>query len=154
MWSSHFHSLSKHFKGVPLFIGCMSLCSLVYWAGGDKQLAIFYLSLIPLYFVGWGLSIVLAGRKRRKISKNLTDAERKSLDEMAKSYLWKSLYLFGIPSLIIVVTADLFFDESIAVYSFVICNLLSFPFIYRMGQPIRKFYFETEYAKKTFGKPS
>ena len=144
--------MSDQFKVVLRIIGVLSLLPLFFWALGNTQVAILSLSLVPLFFVCWGLSTVLAGQNRREIAKNLTDAERRTLDEMQRSYGRKVGYFFAIPIAIISVSVSYFFDKSLAIFicSMVVTSIVASPFLYRMSQSIRDFHFQTEYAKKTF----
>ena len=136
-------------KSVPLIIGFPLLLALLEWAVGNTQVALFSLALIPSFLVCWGLSLLLAGRKRREIAKNLTDGERQALNEMSRSFGRKIALYFAIPLGIISVLACYVFHESLLAggISPVAGLIVGSSILYRLTRPMPDFYFQTEYAK-------
>jgi HEAT repeat protein len=84
-------SKSKPFKARPVVQWTIILVVyggvLISAYSGDRMNT-FYLLLanIPLFFVGWGLSLLLAGGEMRVIARNMTEAEREESRKSATSY--------------------------------------------------------------------
>ena len=73
------------------------LLSLMLFLSGETQWAIFSLALIPLFFICWGLSILLSGRRLREVEKHMTEEERQQFNQLAKTYGKKVALFFAIP---------------------------------------------------------
>ena len=144
--------MNDQLKSVLLIIGFLLLMALFQWAVGNTQLVPYSLALIPLFFLGWGLSLLLMGRKRREIAKNLTDEERRSLTEMSRSYGWMIGLYFAPPLAFISALVYFAFHESLLAggISLLAGFIVESPILYRLARPMRDFYFQTEYAKNRF----
>lgn len=121
-----------------------------YNAGKQRK---FYLLLafIPFFFLSWGLNILLIGKDLRKISKNLTNLEKKESTRMAESFGGRmGMFVVGPFVIISLVTYETYGLQTILPYVVLVCLffIITTPFTVLQRRRMKTFMFSTEYAVK------
>jgi hypothetical protein len=135
-----------------LFIIANYLFALVYsYTGGRQRMFYLLLAQIPLLFLVWGLSRLLAGGVMRDIAKHLTDQEREESTRLAEEYGGKmGMYAAAPFAILCAMLYMLWGVTSILPYVavFFIFIILVSPFMIKHWKKTRAFMLSTEYAKK------
>ncbi len=130
---------------VPIVLSVMLFLS------GETQWAIFSSALIPLFFICWGLSILLSGRRLREVEKHMTEEERKHLNELAKTYGKKVALFFAIPlAAAYFILSDIVGVKNYVYYIlvFAVFFLIWLFFGFRHRGEMTRFALSTRYAKE------
>jgi hypothetical protein len=142
--------MSQRFWSLPIVGGILVLVAVYKWQRGDTPLALLTIAIIPLFFVCWGLSYLLAGRKRREIARNLTDEERAQLEHMSGRFGLKMGFMFALPLSIASAIAHAYYGPIGCGIVFIVGLAATMPFAYRMAKPVRQFLWNTQYARTHF----
>jgi len=118
---------------------------------GDTQSAILSLGLIPLFFISWGLALLLSGRRVREAHKHMTEKERQRFNELAKTYGKRAGLFFAVP---VAASCFILFDViGVKNYGYYILTITVFcliwlPFALRHRKEMIRFALSTQYAKE------
>lgn len=75
--------LRKAWATVILVFAVMLLCAFI---GREKFLLYIALSSILVFFIGWGVNLLLTGKRNRKIYRHLTPEEKERFVQMSMNY--------------------------------------------------------------------
>ena len=142
--------MTKKQKDVLWILGTLLLVAAGLAATEDRQLAVFGLALIPLFFACWGLSYLLAGSRNREIAKNLTEQERETLEDMTGDFGRNVGLFFGCPTAVLCGLLYYLTNKSwlVAFVTFVVCVLVWIPFGWKKRGEINNFLWQTRWAKQ------
>jgi apolipoprotein N-acyltransferase len=118
---------------------------------GEQRRFYFLLAQITLFFLGWGISLLLSGKTLRDIAKHLTEEERAESTRLARSYGGKmGLFVVGLFTILFTWLRTMFDVRGILPYAglFCIVMVLAAPFIFRHRKKMKDFMFSTEYARE------
>ena len=127
------------------------LLSLMLFLSGETQWAIFALALIPIFFIFWGLSILLSGRRLREVEKHMTEKERQQFNELAKTYGKRVVLFFAVPvAATYFILSDIIGVKNYVYYilTFTVFFLIWLPFGLRHRKEMIRFALSTRYAKE------
>ena len=135
--------------GFILVIYATSLVS-SYTAGRQRMFYVL-LAQIPFVFLCWGLSILLAGKDMRDISRNLTESEREESRRLAESYGTRTGLFIAGPFAIVFGFLHVFLGiRTYLPYLLLFCLLMivALPFMVLHRRKMKVFMYSTDYAKQ------
>jgi Zn-dependent protease with chaperone function len=138
-------------KYIWTFVSLPILLSLMFFLLGDTKWAIIALGLIPLFFICWGLSILLSGQRLREIEHHMTETERQQFNELAKTYGIKVGLFFSVPmGATYFILSYIIGVKNYAYYivAFGVFFLIWLPFGLWHRKKMIRFALSTEYAKE------
>ncbi len=135
-----------------LFIIANYLFAVIYsYTAGRQRMFYLLLAQIPLLFLGWGLSRLLAGGVMRDIAKHLTDQEREESTRLAEEYGGKmGMFAAGPFAILCAMLYTLWGVTSVLPYAILFCivMVLASPLMIKHRKKMRIFMHSTEYAKQ------